>query len=158
MQHKQCIMVKERKCFNSDCHRILSIEQNGDDFVIFQPCGCFACPKCSFRLCCNRKNETPLCECNSVVEEVIHFKPSRTNKHEGHLSLIEKFVVNIEKEPGRVFLKECQRDKETKKKLLNKMFLHLTYMDKKYDLNNKLILDRCRPATIVLILDLEHGF
>ena len=61
---------------------------------------------------------------------MIHIEASRTERSSGHPTLVEKFEANIEKEPGRVFLKEFKKNKTA---MGDKLFLHLTYMSKEYN-------------------------
>ena len=148
--------TSKRKCCVCEEREIDLTQGDGDDFVILLPCKCFACPKCSFRLCCNRKNETPACPRDKKqIDDVIHFEASRTVRMSGHPTSVEKFEANIEKEPGRVFLKEFKKNKTA---MGDKLFLHLTYMSKEYDSADQPIIDSFSPATMISIIDSKHGF
>ena len=148
--------TSKRKCCVCEEREIDLTQGDGDDFVILLPCKCFACPKCSFRLCCNRKNETPACPRDKKqIDDVIHFEASRTVRSSGHPTSVEKFEANIEKEPGRVFLKEFKKNKTA---MGDKLFLHLTYMSKEYDSADQPIIDSFSPATMISIIDSKHGF
>jgi hypothetical protein len=45
---------------------------------------------------------------------------------------VEKFHTDIKKEPGRVFMKEFEKNKEG---MTEKFILHFTYMHKTFDTN-----------------------
>ena len=65
---------------------------------------------------------------------------------------IKKYVTDIEKEPGRVFTREFQKNKESMK---NKIFLNLMYAHK---IDGAMDEDHYAPSTVTTILDSKYGF
>lgn len=79
---------------------------------------------------------------------------NRTEFREGTPIEMEKFELDIEKEPGRVFSREAQKeDGKYKLQMADKMILHLSYMFKKFDDNNQIIEESLAPASLLCVLD-----
>ena len=89
------------------CKRYVDLTlKEGDDFVVFKPCTCFACPKCLFKLCSNRKSNTPVCPkdgCREEMCQAIYFEFSRNGEKDRHTIKVEKFHTDIKKGPGKFF-------------------------------------------------------
>ena len=136
------------------CKRKIDITQKeGDDFVLFKPCQCFACPKCTFGLCSNRKGKTPICPHHErEIDQAVFFESSRENNVKATAITLEKFHTNIEKEPGRVFMEEFEKNKDRMK---DKIFINMTYAHK---LDGNAGNNDFTPHTVTAILDSKFGF
>ena len=143
---KQC-------CF---CNRSINMEccGVGDDFVAFRPCLCTSCPKCALKHFCNRKYNSPKCpNHHDEFDEAMYFESSRRKRAGNTPIKIERHTLDIEKEPGRVFTREYQKNAEG---MRNKMFLSLTYTHRFEDDETKE--SSYAPSTTTAILDSKFGF
>ena len=100
---------RTKECCDSKRKIDLALKE-GDDFVIFRPCNCLACPKCAFNLCCNRKDNTPICPNHKIeIDQAMFFKSSREKPGKAAAINVKKYHTDIEKEPGRVFMREFEK-------------------------------------------------
>ena len=140
-----------RKC--CFCSRRLNREQNGDDFVRLIPCNCYACPKCIFFNCCNRKRHDSICPNHkTVIDEVEFFESSRDNYLETNPCKLEQFDLDIAKEPGRVFNEIFVDNRE---EMRDKLILSLTYIHKP---TRNAPIEQLKANTLTAILDSKEGF
>ena len=140
-----------RKCCY--CPRKLDRALNRDDFVRLKPCNCYACPKCIFFNCCNRKGRDSVCpKHESIIEAVEFFESSRDDYLRTNPCELDKFELDLAKEPGR-FFNEIFVDK--REEMRDKLILSLSYVHKPL---KDTPIEELKANSLTAIIDSKEGF
>ena len=141
-------------CF---CGRTIdtSHDGKGDDFVILA-CKCISCPKCIIKRTINRKTARFKCKKNehsndNPINKLNYFFSSRKGWGENYPIDIKNKEISIDEDPVRFFSNEF---KTNQKEMVDKMFLHLTYVASHQEKGKG---EEYQIRNVLSILDSKHG-